>query len=234
MARIGMATLLAAGLATLVAGEALAADLDYPTKAPVVEELSPWMIRVRALGVIPESGATVNTVDFYGVQSHIPGSSLSYSDSIVPELDISYFFTENLAAELVLGTTKSTITAEQSIAGLGEVGTTWILPPTLMLQYHFNNMGAFKPYVGVGVNYTIFYNQDATWPHQDLSVNNAWGVALQVGFDWMFDRHWGINFDVKKLYLEPDFDVVANGALPVTGTAQLNPWLVATGVTYRF
>ena len=57
--------------------------------------------------------------------------------------------------------------------------------------------------------------------------------AGQVGFDYMLDKHWGVNFDVKKLFLEPDWKVDFNGA-PLTGKAKLNPWLVGAGVTYRF
>lgn len=207
------------------AGGAAAADLSMPVKAapaPVVTEPSPWMIRLRALGVLPSGGGSVTGV---------PGSSLSYSDSIVPELDITYFFTKNIAVELILGVTPHKIYGEGSLSGL-DVGKVWLLPPTLTLQYHFTELGAFKPYVGVGVNYTVFFNT-TTYDVQSLDVKNSWGFALQAGFDYMFDRHWGFNVDVKKIFLEPDFDVgVGTAVLP--GTADLNPWLVAAGITYRF
>ncbi|WP_247657748.1 OmpW/AlkL family protein [Aquabacter sp. L1I39] len=222
--RIGLfaATMMTAAFATA----ASAADLSPVVKAPVqpVTEQSPWMIRLRALGVLPMDGGNVQGV---------AGSNLSYSNSITPELDISYFLTKNVALELILGTTKSNIYGQDAISSLGKIGSTWILPPTLTLQYHFTELGAFKPYVGFGVNYTFFYNTSTTNSVTSLSLQNTWGWALQAGFDYMFDKHWGINVDVKKIFLTPSFDVGV-GATTLPGQADLNPWLVAAGVTYRF
>ncbi|WP_353646041.1 OmpW family protein [Mesorhizobium sp. WSM2239] len=191
--------------------------------APVPEAPNPWQIRLRGLGVITEDSGHVNTVS---------GSDLSYLDTVTPELDISYFFTDNIAAELVLGTTYANIVGQGTIGDLGEIGKVWLLPPTLTLQYHLTDFGAFKPYVGAGVNYTVFYNQD-TGSANALDVKDTFGGALQVGFDYMLDQHWGLNFDVKKLFLEPEFDVTVAGA-DMTGKAKLNPWLIGTGFTYRF
>ena len=67
----------------------------------------------------------------------------------------------------------------------------------------------------------------------NLHVSNAWGGAVQFGFDYMIDRHWGLNVDVKKLWLRPDYSATVSG-LPVTGTAHIDPWLVGGGVTYKF
>lgn len=217
-----------AGLTLVMAGStAMAADAVIAEPAPAIEAvpaaLSPWQIRLRALGVVP-----MNSGEVYGV----PGSDLDYSKTIVPELDITYYFTDNFAAELILGTTYSNIDGAGSIEGLGKVGKVWILPPTLTAQYHFTNFGAFKPYVGAGVNYTIFYNQKADGADY-LKVKNTFGGALQVGFDYMINEHWGVNFDVKKLFLEPKFDVTVGGQ-ELSGKAKLNPWLIGTGVTYRF
>jgi outer membrane protein len=212
----------------LIGNQALAADLEErmaPPEATVdFAAQSPWQIRVRGLGVITDDSGSVNG---------IAGSSLSYSDTVVPELDISYFFTDNIAAELILGTTYANVQADGAIAGLGKVGKAWLLPPTLTVQYHFTDFGAFKPYVGAGVNYTLFYNQSGSGAFSDLKVKNKMGAALQVGFDYMLDEHWGVNFDVKKIFLEPKWKVDFNGA-PLSGKAKLNPWLVGAGVTYRF
>ena len=126
------------------------------------------------------------------------------------------------------------------------IGKTTLLPPTLTLQYHFDQFGAFKPYIGAGVNYTVFFNNSAAnapaaiagppaivATTTNLHVSNAWGGAVQFGFDYMIDRHWGLNVDVKKLWLRPDYSATVSG-LPVTGTAHIDPWLVGAGVTYKF
>ncbi len=68
----------------------------------------------------------------------------------------------------------------------------------------------------------------------NLHVSNAWGGAVQFGFDYMLDRHWGLNVDVKKLWLQPNYSATVNGTIPVIGTAHIDPWLVGGGVTYKF
>ncbi|MDA9436833.1 OmpW/AlkL family protein [Bradyrhizobium sp. CCBAU 51627] len=235
---------LGAGFAAAV-GAAQAADLPVYTKAPPpVESFNPWMVRLRVLGVLPDAGGS--TVNVAGVPTlSSPNSGLSISNQAVPELDISYFFTKNIAAELILGVTRHSISGTGSLASL-PIGKTTLLPPTLTLQYHFDNFGAFKPYIGAGVNYTVFFNNSAAnvpavivgppvgpVTTTALHVSNAWGGAVQFGFDYMLDRHWGLNVDVKKLWLRPDYTATVSG-LPVTGTAHIDPWLVGGGVTYKF
>ncbi|MER9262619.1 OmpW family protein [Mesorhizobium sp. M0619] len=226
---MGVARGVTAAIVLILMGQqAVAAELAQAASvqqagAAVTEWPNPWQVRLRALGVITEDSGYVNAV---------PGSGLSYSNTVTPELDISYYFTDNIATELILGTTYANIEGQGAIGALGNVGKVWLLPPTLTLQYHLTNFGAFKPYVGAGVNYTIFYNQHAG-SADALKVNNTFGTALQVGFDYMVDQHWGVNFDVKKLFLKPDFDVTVDGAKQ-TGKAELDPWLIGAGVTYRF
>jgi outer membrane protein len=221
-----IAALLSAATVVL-SGAVQAADMaplaDAPVAAEAVSAKSPWQVRVRALGVIPNDEGSVTGV---------AGSDLNYSNSVTPELDISYFFTDNIAAELILGTTSSKITGAGSLAGVN-VGKTWLLPPTLTLQYHFTDFGAFKPYVGAGVNYTFFYNESTQPGFSNLKVDHHVGAALQVGFDYMFDEHWGLNVDVKKLFLETNWSADMGGT-PISGKAKLDPWLVGAGVTYRF
>lgn len=192
-------------------------------KAPVAAEAwNPWMIRLRALAVLPRDSGQVDQV---------AGSNVNVSNTVVPELDITYFFSPNIAAELVLGVTRHHITGAGTLTGT-DVGRVWLLPPTLTFQYHLTNFGAFKPYVGAGVNYTFFFSEKAAGGTiTQMSVKDSVGFALQAGFDYMLDRHWGFNFDVKKLFLRPDV-TFNNGAL--TGKVNLDPWLVAGGLTYKF
>ncbi|PZA10310.1 OmpW family protein [Rhodopseudomonas palustris] len=210
-----------------VSSNADAADLATRPiyKAPVVAESSPWMIRLRALGVVPRDSGYVDQV---------PGSSLKTSDAVVPELDITYFFTKNIAAELILGVTRHSVSGDGSLTGI-DVGKAWLLPPTLTLQYHFTEFGAFKPYVGAGVNYTFFFSQSAACCTViDSHLKDAFAPAVQIGFDYMIDQHWGFNVDVKKLWLRPEWSgTLANGT-PITGKVNLDPWLIGTGITYRF
>jgi outer membrane protein len=211
--------------ATALAAITLFTALPPAAAADIAEQIgaqSPWQVRLRALGVVTNDQGSIDQV---------AGSGLGYGDTVVPELDISYYFTDNVALELIFGTTRAGIHGTDSAAALGTVGKTWLLPPTLTLQYHFTQFGAFKPYVGAGVNYTIFYNQAGHGALTDIDVEDSFGLAAQVGFDYMLDEHWGLNLDVKKLFLEPDWS--ANGGT-LTGKAKLDPWLIGTGLTYRF
>jgi len=238
--------LLAAAMAGAIgAAPAEAADIAPVYKAPPAPVVvwNPWMIRLRALVVDPKNDTTFN---------QLPGGNASWSTSVVPELDITYFFTPNFAAELILGVTPhkatgtgivtSGVATGLNMEGL-PIGKTWLLPPTLTFQYHFTNFGAFKPYVGAGVNYTIFFNEKAANTPggnpavsiTSLDVKNAWAPAVQAGFDYMLDKHWGLNFDVKYLWLQPSFTAaVNNGAIALTGKAKLDPWIYGAGITYKF
>jgi outer membrane protein len=210
---------------------ASAADLGEPVKKPglpVLTEFNPWMVRVRGIGVLPGGSNKV-----YAGGALVAGAKVDLSNAVVPELDISYFFTKNIAAELILATSPHTAKGKGAIAGLGTLGKTWVLPPTLTIQYHFTDFGAFKPYIGVGVNYTLFYGEE----HGTLNrfkVLSAAGVAAQVGFDYMIDRHWGLNVDVKKLYLRPTAKGQLAGGVPVKTKIELDPWIIGAGVTYKF
>lgn len=211
------------GLSTLPAMAADLAGVSAAPQAEVSQSQSPWLVRLRGVYVLTNDEGSVNG---------IPGSDLAYSNTTIPELDISYFFNEHIAAELILGTTWANIGGRGSISGLGDVGKVWLLPPTLTAQYHFTNFGNFKPYVGAGVNYSIFYGEDAK-SADSIDVKNSFGVALQAGFDYQIDDHWSFNADVKKIFLQPKFNVTVGGT-EYSGTAKIDPWLIGTGVGYRF
>lgn len=244
------AVLLATSMVAIFPGtQALAADMGvYKAPAPVVDVWSPWMVRVRAVGIFTRDDGTVD-IPSVPIAHPVPGSVLSTSDTVIPEIDISYFFTPNIALELILGVSPHKVTGQGNLSGL-EVGQTWLLPPTLTLQYHFTNFGAFKPYIGAGVNYSVFFNSSganipAVTPLApvslavtSLSVKNEWAPAVQIGFDYMLNKHVGLNFDVKRLWLSPDWNgtiSVAGGApVPMVGKVNIDPWLIGGGITYKF
>ena len=175
-----------------------------------------WLIRGRAVSIdfANDQSKTVKTLD------------ITADDRWIPELDITYFFTKNLAAELVL-------TYPQNVdikAGSTKIGTIKALPPSLMLQYHFTDLGAFKPYVGAGVNYTYFSKRDHILDGAASVERDSWGLAAQLGFDYALDKNWSLNLDVK--YTQMDTDVRVGGTK--IGTLDLNPITWGVGVGYRF
>jgi len=218
----------AAALAlALVCGPAIAADLSTtPTKkappapAPVIEPFDPFLIRVKGVALVPDGKGKITSPT-------LNGTGITVGDSFIPELELSYFFTRNIAVEAICCLSRNDVKAD----GLGTVARTWVFPPTVLAQYHFTNFGAFQPYVGVGVNYTRFFDVDTKGALSGTSmhIDDSWGVAGQVGFDYMIDRHWGFNADVKRIYMQPSWH---DGALH--GNAHIDPWLIGAGITYRF
>lgn len=187
-----------------------------------------WQVRVRALGVAPDESATIGVI----------GGDVNISNTIVPELDFTYFFTENFAAELILGTTKHNVEAVNTVAGNVDLGSVWLLPPTLTAQYHFytSDKKVLKPYVGAGINYTLFYNEKSG-AVADVKYDNALGYAAQLGFDLMLDDKFFINVDAKRLFLNTDVTVDASNLVPglsVPADVDINPWLIGVGLGMKF
>jgi outer membrane protein len=207
---------------SLAAAMAVAATLAPITSQAQSTSDNPWMVRVRAVDLLWQNGQT-NTLSTLNVKAE---------NQIIPEFDISYFFTKNIAAELVLTYPQQVnITAG---SGNNNVGKITALPPSLLLQYHFTDLGAFKPYVGAGVNYTIFGNRQ-NFPALGNSVTvdqSSLGVVAQIGADYMFDKNWGLNFDLKYATISTNVNSVAGGTN--LGKLTLNPWMPAVGVTYKF
>lgn len=146
----------------------------------------------------------------------------------IPEVDLSYFLTKNLAAELVLTYPQQ---VDIKTAALGRIGHVDALPPSLVLQYHFTDLGAFKPYVGLGINYTLFTKKSFDTALGKVSVDRSTtGWVGQVGADIVLDKNWLINVDAK--YIQMDSDVKLNGNK--LGKLGLNPLTYGVGVGYRF
>ena len=186
------------------------------------------LVRGRMIYVAPDESSSLKLGS-----TDIAGKA-SVDTSIVPELDFSYFFTDNVAAELILGTTHHHVKAKGSPLGSSvDLGDVWLLPPTVTLQYHFNPKGKVSPYVGAGVNYTIFYGDD---PGAALGIDydNSFGLAAQAGVDIELTDKWSLNLDVKKLWLNTDVKVNAGLASPVNADVDLDPWIFGIGFGYRF
>lgn len=169
--------------------------------------------------------------DTSGTTNELGGDART-SDAFVPELDFSYFFTDNIAAELILATTKHSVEVKGSTSGDLDLGTVWALPPVLTLQYHFQPKSKFSPYIGAGVNYTITYNADKGRSVTDVSYSDEFGWALQAGFDYALSDKWAFNLDVKKVWVSTDI-VANNGGVNAPGT-ELNPLVVGIGFAYKF
>jgi outer membrane protein len=206
----------------------LAAAVVVASLAPISAQAqssteNPWMVRVRAVDLLYQNGQSGAVQDL----------NVKAKNQWIPEFDVSYFFTKNIAAELVLTWPQQVnITAGQGNANIGKITA---LPPSLLAQYHFTDLGAFKPYVGAGINYTIFGNRQ-NFPALGNQVQvdqSSVGFVGQVGMDYMFDKNWGLNLDLK--YATISTNVTGTGGLAgASGKLTLNPWMPAVGIAYKF
>lgn len=196
--------------------------------APSFADPGDWQFRLRAISVDPEEGADIAAI----------GGDVDISTQVVPEFDITYFFTDNIAAELILGVTPHDVNANGTAVGDLDLGNVTLLPPTLTIQYHFNPNGQIRPYAGVGVNYTLFFNEDL--PNgsalDSIDYDPSLGFALQAGADYMLNERWFLNADLKKVWINTDVTIDATTALSavVSADVDIDPWIFGVGIGWRY
>jgi len=194
------------------------AALSLALAAPMAmaQDSGDWVVRGRALNL---QSANKDTT----------GLNLSVNDKTFPEVDIAYFLTPNVAVELVL-----TYPQKHDIrSGGNKIGTLKHLPPTLLAQWHFP-MDGWRPYVGAGLNLTLFSDvsfDPAVQAALSPSIKNrSTGAAFQVGVDVPLGGGWLFNADVKKVQIKTD--VFSFGAK--AGTFKVDPTLLSVGFGKRF
>ncbi|WP_321364239.1 OmpW family outer membrane protein [uncultured Celeribacter sp.] len=152
-------------------------------------------------------------------------ADLDVGDNLRPTITFEYFIKDNLGIE-VLGAWP--FKHDISASGMGEIGSTQHLPPVVSLQYHFDTGSTFTPFLGVGVNYTAFFDETAKGAiaGHDLDLSDSWGVALHAGFDYQISERGALRTDVR--WIDIDSDVKLDGAK--IGKAEIDPWVF--GVSY--
>jgi outer membrane protein len=192
---------------------ALIASLGAPQGA-AAQDTGTWLVRARAVHLA--SSNTDNT-----------GLGLTINDRWLPEVDVSYFFSPQVAAELVL-----TYPQKQTVyAGGADIGSFKHLPPTLTAQYHWAGLGNVRPYVGAGLNYTHLSDVHVLNGGANLK-RNSFGLALQAGLDVPVGGGWLLNLDVKKVQIATDVLVGATEAN--AGSFKVDPVLFSVGFGKRF
>ncbi|MYM36614.1 outer membrane beta-barrel protein [Duganella sp. FT50W] len=184
----------------------------------VLAQESPWLVRVRAVNI--DTADKSDPVGGVGASDRI-----HVKNKTIPEVDISYFFTKNIATELILTyPQKHDVTLDGA-----NIGSIKHLPPTLTVQYHFAPDATIRPYVGAGVNWTTFSKVKLLNGAGSLE-HDSFGLALQAGVDFAIDKNWSINLDVKKVQIRSD--VLIGGAK--ASRVKVDPVLLGVGVGYRF
>jgi outer membrane protein len=251
-----------------------AAAADYPTKkapppapAPVVASVpSGFFVKAGFLYAINQtSSKQYSQPPGGGAEIQIPGVNATVGDVATLGVEAGYFVTPNVSVDISAG-----IPMWADVKSKGTPGLPFYLSPTLPLPpdgtllarimpsfvpvtvlYHFNQFGAFQPYLGGGLAAVFSFGTKDEF-QTGVRVDPTVGLVLQGGADVMIDQHWGWSLDVKKVFahvtshgngddlaaLGPSYVAAAGGATwaPAAGTLKtyFQPWVLSTGVTYRF
>jgi outer membrane protein len=190
-------------------------------------EAGDMMLRVGAAGVYP----TGDSEDIDGLPAN---AKVEADDAWSLGITFSYMFTDNIGLG-VLGAYpfEHDIEGKGSISDLGKVGSTKHLPPTVTLQYYFNNTSRFTPFIGAGVNYTYFFDEDTSGALSDtnLDIDDSWGYALEGGVDVDINDKWMVSGQIYYINIETEASV---GAIPGKFDVDINPWVYFLSAGYKF
>ena len=159
--------------------------------------------------------------------------TISADSAVGLAFNVEYMFARNFGVELLASLP---FTHDLQLDG-AKIGETKHLPPTLSINYHLP-LGAFVPYVGVGVNWTIFYDEKLDSSLDSvLLLDDSIGLAGQIGLDWILGNNLVINANVRYISIETDAVVggaLAGGGAAALGTVKINPWVYGLNIGYKF
>ncbi|GGW96181.1 OmpW family outer membrane protein [Alteromonas halophila] len=208
---------------------------------------SPFTFSHQAGDILVRAGATTVAPDESTSNIFAGGADLGVALTIDKNtqlgLNIAYFLTDNINVELLAATpfTHDVNFSVNDPLGTGnKVGEVTHLPPTLSVNYYFNDpSSAFQPYVGAGLNYTFIYDEEFTGANRDaglsdLSLDNSAGLSAQVGMDYMVNKTWHVNASVRWIDIDTEASFDVGGADGRIADIEIDPWVYTISVGYTF
>ena len=215
-----------ARIAALAAGLTLAALAAAPASAQdwQVARKGDWIVAGRITDISSSADDAITTA-----AGGTTGLRVDVSHDIMPTLGFTYFLTDNISVEAILGATRHEIRAQGGTTDVA-VHETWVLPPVVTLQYRPAPEARVSPYVGAGLNYMVFFNGEDRNGF-DVSLDDGLGYALQTGADVAVSGPWTLNLDVKKVWFNTDASINAG---TLKSDVNLDPWVVSVGIGRKF
>ena len=204
---------------------ALAAVLALAATPALAQSAGTWTLGVGAHNVAPKSGNGTLTATPLG------NLAMDVGSNIRPTITGEYFLKDNLGLEVLAALP---FQHDINVVGVGQVGSTKHLPPTVSLQYHFGT-GKVKPFVGVGLNFTKFFStkSEGAIAGTDLELSDSWGLAGHIGVDFQVSEKAAIRIDYRKIDI--DTDVSLNGAdLGTNNTVNIDPSVYGIAYVFQF
>lgn len=231
MKQLSIAAVLSAGL---VSTEALAF------------EAGDWVVRAGATQVNPQESSSPLALDGAILEAPLNGKLGVDSDTQLG-LTAEYMLSNNWGIELLAATPFShtaTVTDANALQGL-DVADVKHLPPTLSAVYHIDTGNNFKPYLGIGVNYTIFFEESITSQADaaftslgltggDVELDDSWGLSFQFGADYLISENWLLNASVRWIDIDTEAKVKFDNGSRVTSDVDVDPYVYTVSVGYKF
>jgi outer membrane protein len=188
-----------------------------------------WIFRARVINIAPDASSS---------QILDTGTTVDVDSAWTLEVDLTYMFSENVGLELIAATANHDLATTGGALGGANAGSVWVLPPTLTLQYFFGT-GEIRPYVGAGINYTVFYSYDlsadlAGLGITDVTFSNSFGFDGNIGIDFYIGDKWLINADIKYIQISTDADLRVGSDILDTIAVDIDPWVFGIGAGIRF
>ena len=213
----------AVAVMTLATGAATGASAQTANDWQVARK-GDWIVTGRLTDVSSSADDSIFTSG--GVDT---GLNVDVEHDVMPTLGFTYFLTDHISVEAILGATQHEIRAQGPGPDVA-VHETWVLPPVVTLQYRPMPEARVSPYVGAGINYMLFFDgEDKNGFTVDLE--DGFGYALQAGADVAITGPWTLNVDVKKVWF--DTEATVNGGA-LTSDVNLDPWVVSVGFGRKF
>lgn len=217
---LALGAAMSVGLATAAVAQDEPAAMEPQSVGKTAGSL---MVRLRA----------IDAFSFPTNHTNLIGGDVEITPSLMPEVDATYFITDNIAIEAIAGVTHHYVKATDTALGDVSLGDVWLLPPTLTAQWHFFPHDTVSPYIGGGINYTWFWGDGA--PNNgivtDVDYSNNFGGVIQAGVDVRIQDNWYFNIDVKHVWVSTRASI-NEGA--VTANVNVDPTIVGVGIGYLF
>jgi outer membrane protein len=173
-----------------------------------------------------------------GLGQLAPATWATTSDTAIPSLTLTYYLNKNLAVELFCCFDKVSVDAKGALGGLGGLADAWLFPPILTLQYHFDGLGPFKPYVGVGAEWIHYFNEKSkagtSLGLPSVDFDDSFGLAVQAGVDYDLGAGWSLGLDVKKVWEDTTITWTDGAGTTLVAKHDVDPLIATVNLGYRF
>lgn len=200
---------------------------------PAMAAAGDSFIRVRGIVVAPNESSG-------GILPSLPTETVRVNTSVTPEVDVTHMVADRIGFELIAATSKHSVSGVTGTTGaIGKLASTWVLPPTLTAQYHFAPESNLRPYVGAGINYTLFYSEKASGGFEAVAgatqtkLKNSFGWAAQAGIDFDLSDTMFVNFDVKYIDIDTKARLTTTNLSTQNVKVSLDPLVFGVGLGWR-